>query len=233
VTSPRGSSDAHPRAEEPMVITAAMLTAPPRRGPRDFERGMRIFPPLIILLIIANIVVFGWEISSGALVSRQAIIDAGALARDEVLLLGEWWRLLSATFLHGGPDHLIGNMVMLYIVGMACEHGFGVLRTGLVYVMSGLGGSLLSMAMSAGPSVGASGAIFGVAGALIVMLLQHRDRFHLRDKRISAVLAFWAGYQLLIGFTLPFVDNFGHLGGLAGGAMAAMLLRPRLLSPSS
>jgi rhomboid protease GluP len=99
--------------------------------------------------------------------------------------------------------------------------------------MSGLAGSLLSMSMSQGPSVGASGAIFGVAAAVIVMLVRHRDRFHLRDKRISAVLAIWAGYQLLIGFALPFVDNFGHLGGIAGGVAAAMLLRPRLLGPPS
>jgi rhomboid protease GluP len=215
-----------------MVITASMLTAPPRRGPMDFERGMRVLPPFIILLIITNVVAFGWEIANGALLSRDAIIDAGALARDDVLA-GEWWRVWSATFLHGGPDHLIGNMVVLYVVGMACEHGFGLLRTGLVYLLSGLTGSLLSLAMSEGPSVGASGAIFGVAGAVIMMLWRHRDRFHLRDKRISAVLAIWAGYQLLIGFALPYVDNFGHLGGLAGGVAAAMLLQPRLLSPPS
>ena len=215
-----------------MIITSSMLTAPPKRGPMDFERGMRLAPPLLLLLIVANIVVFGWEIATGALTSEKSIIAAGALSRDEVLA-GEWWRLLSATFLHGGPDHLIGNMVVLYIVGIACEHGFGLLRTGIIYVMSGLAGSLLSMSMSQGPSVGASGAIFGVAAAVIVMLVRHRDRFHLRDKRISAVLAIWAGYQLLIGFALPFVDNFGHLGGIAGGVAAAMLLRPRLLGPPS
>jgi len=228
VTKPDGG----PRAEEPLLITSSMLTAPPRRGPVDFERGLQLAPPLIVGLIIANVVMFVGEVSSGALVDRETIIAAGALSRDEVLG-GAWWRLLSATFLHGGPDHLIGNMLVLYIVGIACEHAFGFARTAAVYVASGLGGSLLSMAMSPGPSVGASGAIFGVAAAVIVVLTRHRDRFHLRDKRIGAVLAVWAGYQLLIGFALPFVDNFGHLGGLAGGAVAAMCLQPRLLARES
>jgi len=103
----------------------------------------------------------------------------------------------------------------------------------VVYLMSALTGSLLSMAMGPGPSVGASGAIFGVMAAVVLVLVRYRHRFHVRDKRISAVLAIWAGYQLLIGLALPFVDNFGHLGGIAGGVMAAVLLRPRLLAPGA
>ena len=130
-------------------------------------------------------------------------------------------------FLHGGPDHLIGNMIVLYVVGIALEHAVGPVSTAWIYLAAGLSGSLLSMAMSPGPSVGASGAIFGVSGAVIVILVRFRDRYHLRDKRISVVLGFWAAYQLAIGFMMPFVDNFAHLGGLVGGAMAALLARPR------
>lgn len=217
--------DGHPRPEEPLLITPSMLTAPPGRAPVDFERGMRLAPPFVLVLIAANVAMFAWEIAAGALSDRDTIIAAGALARDEVRA-GEWWRLFSAMFLHGGPDHLIGNMVVLYIVGIACEHALGLARTAFVYVAAGLGGSLLSMAMSPGPSVGASGAIFGVAAAVIVILVRYRDRYHLRDARIGVVLGVWAAYQLLIGFALPFVDNFGHLGGLASGALAALLLRP-------
>lgn len=203
-----------------------MLTAAPTRVPVDFERGMRMAPPLILTLIIANIAIFAWEISSGALLSEDAIIAAGALSRAEVLE-GEWSRLVSAMFLHGGPDHLIGNMIVLYIVGIACEHAVGAASTAWIYLAAGLSGSLASMAMSPGPSVGASGAIFGVAGAVIVILVRYRDRYHLRDKRISLVLGIWAAYQLAIGFMTPFVDNFAHLGGLVGGALATLLARPR------
>ena len=224
MTVPDGGG--HPRPEEPILITRSMLTATPKRAPIDFERGMRMAPPLILTLILANIAVFAWEISSGALLSEEAIIGAGALSRAEVLE-GEWSRLVSAMFLHGGPDHLIGNMIVLYIVGIALEHAVGAAGTAWIYLAAGLSGSLLSMAMSPGPSVGASGAIFGVAGAVILILVRFRDRYHLRDKRISVVLGVWAAYQLAIGFMTPFVDNFAHLGGLVGGAMAALLARPR------
>src|SRR3989449_5946808 len=94
----------------------------------DLERGMRTAPPLILLLIAANVALFAWELAAGALASRESIVEAGALVRDRVLA-GEWWRLESATFLHAGWDHLIGNCLVLYVVGMACEHAFGFART--------------------------------------------------------------------------------------------------------
>lgn len=101
------------------------------------------------------------------------LIAAGALAREEVLG-GEYWRLVSAMFLHGGFGHLLGNCLVLYIVGMACEHALGLARTAVVYFASGAAGSLLSLAFREGPSVGASGAIFGVAAAVIVVLYRHQ-----------------------------------------------------------
>lgn len=219
--------DGHPRPEEPLLITPSMLTAPPGRAPVDFERGMRLAPPFILTLIAANVAMFAWEIAAGALSDNEAIIAAGALARDEVLA-GEWWRLFSAMFLHGGIDHLVGNMIVLYIVGIGCEHVLGLARTAFVYLASGVAGCLLSLAMSPGPSVGASGAIFGVAAAVVVILVRYQDRYHLRDKRIGLVLGVWAAYQLAIGFSLTYVDNFGHLGGLAGGTLATLLVRPRV-----
>jgi len=214
--------------EEPIPITPDMLAA--GTEPRlDFERGMRIAPPLILLLIGANVAVFGWEVASGALASRAGLTEAGALVRDR-LLAGEWWRLVSATFLHAGWDHLIGNCLVLYVVGMACEHAFGFVGTGVVYLASGLTGSVLSAAMTPGPSVGASGAIFGVVGAVIVVLYRYQKRFYLRDKRIGFVLGAWSAYQIFTGMLSPYIDNFAHVGGLVGGAGAALLLRPRLLS---
>jgi len=217
--------------EEPIPITRDMLAGVERRGGGriDFERGMRHAPPLILFLIAANLAMFGWELAAGALTDRDTIVEAGALVRDRVAA-GEWWRIVSAMFLHGGFDHLLGNVVVLYIVGLACEHAFGGARTALVYFVSGAAGALLSVAAGPGPSVGASGAIFGVIAAVVVVLYRHQERFYLRDKRIGFVLAMWAGWQILTGLASPFIDNFAHLGGLAGGALAALLLRPRLLA---
>lgn len=231
--------------DEPVLITPDMLapqrSPPPVRRPDgriDFERGMRRLPPLVLTIIIANVVVFAWEVVSGAFVDRKALIDmgvtaghsvieSGALVRERVLA-GEWWRTISAMFLHGGPDHLIGNMVALFVVGMACEHAFGTARTAFIYLGSGLAGAAFSMAMGPGPSVGASGAIFGVLAAVVAVLYRHQRRFYIRDKRIGFVLAIWAGWQLLTGFLSPFIDNFAHLGGLIGGGLAGAALVPRL-----
>src|SRR5438876_1139570 len=163
--------------EKPIVITRDML-APGTDSRVDFERGMRTAPPLILLLIAANVALFGWELAAGALASRESIVEAGALVRDRVLA-GEWWRLESATFLHAGWDHLIGNCLVLYVVGMACEHAFGFARTAVVYFTSGLTGSLLSTTLSPGPSVGASGAIFGVVASFLRDLFLGKFRLDL------------------------------------------------------
>jgi rhomboid protease GluP len=233
--------------EEPILITSDMLAprrraAPPKAsdGRVDFERGMRRLPPLIMTLIIANVAVFAWELSAGSLLGTKTAIEsghvnpilAGALIRERVLA-GEWWRMITAMFLHGGPDHLIGNMVALFIVGMACEHAFGSAKTAAIYLGSGLLGSVFSLATGPGPSVGASGAIFGVLMAVVVMLYRNQKYFFVRDTRIGFVLAAWAGWQLFTGFLNPFVDNFAHLGGMTGGAIAALLLTPRLTGRES
>src|SRR2546429_8915840 len=113
---------------------------------------------------------------------------------------------------------------------MAWGHAFGFARTAVVYFTSGLTGSLLSTTLSPGPSVGASGAIFGVVAAEVVALYRHQKRFYLRDKRIGFVLMVLAAYQVSTGLLRPYIDYYGHLGGLAGAATAARPLNSSLLS---
>lgn len=120
---------------------------------------------------------------------------------------------------------------MLYIVGMACEHAFGRLRTLAVLAACGLAGSAASVLANPGPSVGASGAVFGVAAAVIAFLRRHRASFFVRDARIGVVLLAWALYQIALGFTDPFTDNYAHLGGFAAGAVLGLVLKPNLLAP--
>ncbi len=212
--------------EEPLLITPEMLAG--AGAPRDFERGMRMLPPLTLLLIACNVAMFAWEIASGALGDKDTLVAAGALTRDGVLA-GEWWRLISAPFLHASPEHLLGNCLVLYIVGLACEHALGFAHTAGVYFASALAGAGLSIAFRPGPSVGASGAIFGVLAAVVVVLVRYRRQFYVRDKRIAVVLAAWAAWQVLTGLASPFIDNFAHLGGIAGGALVTLSMKPRLL----
>jgi len=214
-------------AEEPILITHDMLVKAPRRpsGRVDFEQGMSYAPRLTLLLIVINTIVFAWEVANGALQSKQSIIAAGALARDNVLQ-GEAWRLFTPMFLHGSPDHLIGNMIALYILGMALEHAVGFSQMLLLYFVSGLTGSLASMALSPGPSVGASGAIFGVMAGVTIFLYTHQQRFHVRDKRISFVLIVWALFTIVTGLASPYVDNAAHAGGFLGGMLMGRVVKP-------
>jgi rhomboid protease GluP len=212
--------------EPPLRITPDMLLS--RKV--DFERRMGRVPPVTIVTLALLALIFVAEIRMGALASKESIIAMGALARERVVA-GEYWRLLTAPWLHGGTEHLVGNGIALYILGMVCEAAFGRAQLVVLYVLSGLAGSLVSMLVSVGPSVGASGAIFGLQGAAIVLLRRERDRLLVRDRRVGFVLLIWAIYTIAGGLTDPFIDNGAHIGGALGGALIALRLRPVVLSP--
>lgn len=212
--------------EQPLRITPDMLLS--RRI--DFERRMRRLPPVTVAILMVLVVIFLAEIRVGALASREAIVAMGALARERVAA-GEYWRLLTAPWLHGGVDHLVGNGIALFILGMLCEAAFGRAQFVLLYVLSGLAGSVVSLAVSVGPSVGASGAIFGLQGAAIMLFRLHRDRLLVRDRRVGFVLLVWAIYTIAGGLMQPFIDNGAHIGGALGGALIARRLHPVVLSP--
>jgi len=213
-------------SETPLRITPEMLLS--RRV--DFERRMRRFPPLTVAILAVLLLILIFELRVGALESREAIVAMGALARERVAA-GEYWRLLTAPWLHGSVDHLVGNGIALYILGMVCESAFGRAQLLVLYVLSGLSGSLLSVVMSPGPSVGASGAIFGLQGAAIVLFRLHRDRLLVRDRRVGFVLIIWALYTIAGGIMQPLIDNGAHIGGALGGALIAFYLHPVVLSP--
>ena len=210
----------------PVLITADMLAFEKDRR-IEFEKGMRHAPPFTVLTILALGAIFGWQIYTMATGGGHTVIEDWSVTRDGILS-GEWWRAFSGTLLHGGPDHLLGNLISLYILGIACEQAIGFTGVLAVYVASALGGSLLSIALSEGPSVGASGAIFGLMGAVILILHRHRNTLYVRDKRIGVVLAVWAGYTFLLGAVNPMIDNGAHLGGFLAGAIVGPLLPLRL-----
>jgi len=219
--------------EEALKITPEMLIQIPIRGNEirnrklTFEKNMSTLPLVVLLLITVNVIVFAFEFSTGALQNEQSIVLAGALKRD-LVLHGEYWRLFSAAFLHGSTGHLVGNMIFLYIMGMATEHAFGSRRTTIIYFASAVSGSLLSMVMHPGPGVGASGAIFGLMGALVVYFWKNRDIFNLRDGNIGIFIAIVAVIQISLGFSDPYIDNNAHIGGFIGGALIAYWLKSRL-----
>lgn len=212
--------------EQPLLLTAEARTNPPSAESRaDFEKGMSYWPRLTIALILINTVVFIAQLIGGALESKESIIAAGALERSAVLE-GEVWRLLSAVFLHGGFDHLLGNCFALYVLGMAVEHAFGVSRSFVIYLLCGIFASIISIVAAPGPSVGASGAIFGLMSLTAVFFYRYRKLVFLKDNRLGLVLLVWAGFQFFTGAMSPMVDNFAHLGGFAAGAVVGLFARP-------
>jgi len=148
-------------------------------------------------------------------------------------LAGQWWRLLTYMFLHGSLLHIGFNMWCLWDLGALCESLYGRWTYAAVYVITGVAGGLASLAWNPGVwSVGASGAIFGLAGALIASF--YLGEFSLPSVAIKGTLRsllFFAGFNLLFGSMLPGIDNSCHIGGLVSGlALGAVVAK---LAPQS
>jgi membrane associated rhomboid family serine protease len=161
-------------------------------------------------------------------VGTDTIVRDGALSRATVGD-GDVWRLVTSGFIHAGPTHLLFNMLSLWVLGTLLEPAVGRARFALIYFAALLAGSLGALiAQPAGFTVGASGAIFGLLGAAIVVL---------RSRGVNPMesgLVFWLGFNLLFTFTVSGISIGGHIGGLVGGTLAALALYelgPRLRLP--
>lgn len=131
---------------------------------------------------------------------------------------GQFYRLFTATFLHGGIIHLAFNMYALYSIGPQIEEIYGKKKYISIYFLSGIGSSFLSYYMLPNTlSIGASGAIFGLLGALVIFALKNRNS--LKKGAVGSLLMV-IGVNLYIGMTLPNIDNYGHIGGLIVGIIA-------------
>jgi rhomboid protease GluP len=154
--------------------------------------------------------------------SMQALERMGMTGRFYVFQLGLWWTPLSATFLHGGLVHIFFNMLFLRILGPHLEEALGPSRFFLLYIASGIGGFILSVALSNTASVGASGAIFGLLGATIMVGRAQGGEW---GRAISMQAIVLAAVILFMGFMSPTTDNLAHIGGFGvGGAMSGLLL---------
>ena len=140
---------------------------------------------------------------------------------------GEIWRLVMPMFLHIGIAHLAVNMAALYLLGWLLEPLYGYGRFSLLYVLSGMGGSLLSMEASSNVAAGASGAIFGIAGAMLVTGLLRPQVVPRRWKSLfGAGILLAIIINLIFGRFVPHIDNWAHLGGLVTGLALACVIPP-------
>lgn len=195
---------------------------------RGAAAGIGEEPSLTYILIGVNVAVAlgaflsGASATGGGGIGVSSLLAEGSVSRFAIDQ-GEYWRLITSGFLHTGLLHLLFNMLALYILGGLLEPAIGRLRFATVYFVSLLAGSFGALLLEPiAATAGASGAIFGLMGAALVVM---------RERALESGIALWLGLNLLITFTIPGISIGGHLGGLFGGALAMALIAevaPRL-----
>ncbi|WMJ80799.1 rhomboid family intramembrane serine protease [Clostridium sp. MB40-C1] len=140
---------------------------------------------------------------------------------NELIRQGEYYRLFTAMFLHGGLMHLVLNMYALHALGPLVEKIYGKVKYLIIYFVSGMISSIFSYLFSSGVSIGASGAIFGLLGASLIFGIKMRDKV---GKGMVRNIIYVIGINVFIGVAMPNIDNFGHLGGLIGGSIISLVL---------
>jgi rhomboid protease GluP len=202
----------------------------PVAPPSIYDRlhGKAAHVPVTLLLIAANLLVFGLMLGNGAGLwhAQNSIQLAWGANFGPATQDGQWWRLGSALFLHFGLIHLAMNLWALWDGGQLVERMFGHLRFVIIYLASGLCGNLLSLVIQGNEAVsgGASGAIFGVYGALLVFVWRERQQLNPGEFRwlFWGALGFSA-VSITLGLIIPGIDNSAHIGGLIAGCLLGML----------
>jgi membrane associated rhomboid family serine protease len=179
-------------------------------------------PRVTYALIVVNIIAFLGEQGQFTFTGTEihgTLIDEGVLYRAAIHEGHQYWRLVSSAFLHENFIHIGFNMYLLYILGMLLEPAIGSARFAAIYATALLAGSFGVVLATAAPSLGASGAIFGLMGGAVV---------ELRARRISVMQSGIGGLiiiNLIFSFTFANISVGAHIGGLVGGALAALAIR--------
>lgn len=181
---------------------------------------------ITIVLIAINVIMYGIIafLSGNILDSDIRVLLYLGANESSLVSAGEYYRLFVSMFLHGGLLHLVLNMYALNVLGPAVEKAYGKIKYIIIYTLGGLVASISSYLFSNGVSIGASGAIFALLGAVLVFALKSKRR----DKRmiLKEILSV-VGINIFIGISLPNIDNFAHIGGLIGGSLISFLLFKR------
>jgi rhomboid protease GluP len=241
---------------EPEILPpgADMPPQPPVRRPRSSWASA----PATYLLVGINCAVFVAMVANGVSIGAPTtgqLMHWGANNAGSVLINGEWWRIVTAMFVHVGILHLATNMWCLWNLGLLAEPLMGSVGVLAVYLLTGAAGNLLSTDLNwlwpirdgAGgvffpAGAGASGAVFGIAGALIVLLKSNRLPVPpLELKKLRKSVIYFAALNLILGLSISGgnlflhsglnIDNMAHLGGFTCGLLFATPMVPRVGSP--
>src|SRR4051794_11945717 len=182
--------------------------------------------PVTSVLLVAIAAVFVLETVRGGSTNPQVLLALGA-DYPPLVQQSQYWRLVTSLFLHIGVLHLMLNGWALYQLGGLFEILLGSGRLLLVYFVSGIAGSIASNLFTRSLSAGASGAIFGVMGAIIAYLVKRRENLTPQAKSLLMQLVLWAGINVFLGFSTQGIDNTAHLGGCAAGFAIGLFLKDR------
>ena len=186
----------------------------------------RYRPVATYVLLGINIIIFLLMTYYGGSKNPDVLLEFGA-SYGPYFRQGEYWRLVMPMFLHIGWIHLGFNMYALWLLGNLLEPLYGYGRFSVIYVGAGIGGSFLSMEASPHIAAGASGAIFGIAGAMVVTGFLHHWSVPRRwRKTFGTGIVFVIVANLVLGWLIPHIDNWAHLGGLFTGALLAGVIPP-------
>jgi len=191
--------------------------------PGDFKRFRITYSLIGLNLLFYAISVF----YTGSIINMPAsgLVDLGAIYGPKVVVGGEWWRLLTAMFLHGGTTHLLMNMFSLYIIGRPMELYFAPKSYLSLYFLTGIAGGMLSIVVHPETvAIGASGAIFGVFGALSGYFFAYRRELGEHAQQFMKDFALIIGINLIIGFSVPNIDVSAHAGGLVSGLIGGLIV---------
>lgn len=181
------------------------------------------------IMVLINVVVFIVLEIQGSTLDSRFMLNSGAALAPLIIEYGQYYRLFTSMFLHFGVEHLFNNMLVLFFLGDNLERAVGKVKFVIIYLLSGLGASVLSCAYNyikgeVVVSAGASGAIFGVIGALLYVVVINKGRLEdMTVSRISLLVLF----SLYHGFTESGIDNTAHIGGFIGGIVLAVILYRR------
>jgi membrane associated rhomboid family serine protease len=190
--------------------------------------------PAVLVLILLNAVAFLFEISTGDLNEPEVLHRVGALEPYAVLVQGEYWRLFTALFLHGGFTHLLFNIFALYILGPPLERSIGTIRFAVCYLMSGLASSAGVVGLTVlgfvqvDQLVGASGCIMGIVGAWAGFLVRHRHAPQAKQRLANVGLI--VVIQVAFDLSTPQISMAAHLCGLIAGFFLGLILAPRAVA---
>lgn len=189
-------------------------------------KRQKIQAPCAILIMLANVVVFLALTMQGMTENGGFLLENGAMYLPYVIEEQQYYRVFTSMFLHFGFEHLMNNMVMLMVIGWNLEMEIGTIRFLIIYLLSGLGGNLMSACWSLkigeyAISAGASGAIFGLIGALFYVAIRNRGRIgNITGRGIIVLIVL----SLYFGYASSGVDNMAHIGGLVSGFFLGVLL---------